>query len=102
MSGYCGVWLAWAGIAVPAYVITWSRPNVVISAAMSVSRIREWDAAVFSTAASNRAMACSSRFCTAPRSARVEATHAIAVSMSEMARSVRPSWRWASSAAMLL
>ena len=46
----CGAWLAWASIAVPAWVRIWARVKLVISEAMSVSRIRLSDAVTFSIA----------------------------------------------------
>src|SRR4051812_33082088 len=46
----CVDWLAWASIAVPAWTRIWLLENLVISEAMSVSRIREFAAVVFSIA----------------------------------------------------
>src|SRR4051794_14175587 len=70
---------------VPAWVRTWARVNAVISAAMSVSRIRDSEAVVFSMAVFRLLMVCSNRFWMAPRSARCEDTALIAVSIALIA-----------------
>ena len=78
-------WLAWASIAVPARVRTWVRVNFVISDAMSVSRIRDSGAVVFSIVVLRLLIVCSKRFCFAPRSARVLETSVIAASIAVIA-----------------
>ena len=67
----CEAWLAWASMAVPAWVRIWVRVKLVISWAMSVSRIRVSDAVMFSMATFRLLMVCSNRFWMAPRSARM-------------------------------
>ena len=81
----CVDWLAWASIAVPAWVRTWVRVKLVISDAMSVSRMRDSEAVVFSIVVFRLLIVCSKRFCFAPRSARAEDTWVIAASMAVMA-----------------
>src|SRR6185436_16526406 len=53
-------------MAVPAWLRIWALVKDTISAAMSVSRIRDSDADRFSTATPRLLTVCSSRFCTAP------------------------------------
>src|SRR3954453_18909230 len=78
-------WLAWASIDVPAWVRTWLRVKLVISWAMSVSRIRDSDAVRFSAVVFRLLMVCSNRFWMAPRLARAVDTFLMAVSMRPMA-----------------
>src|SRR4051794_21534689 len=78
-------WLAWASIAVPAWVRTWVRVKLVISCAMSVSRIRDSDAVRFSAVTFRLAIVCSNRFWMAPRLARAVDTFWMAASMAVMA-----------------
>ena len=54
--------LAWASIAVPAWVRICERVNLTISEAMSVSRMRDSEAERFSTVTERLAMVCSKRF----------------------------------------
>src|SRR3954447_479651 len=88
----CVDWLAWASIAVPAWVRTWVRVKFVISAAMSVSRMRDSDAVVFSIVVFRLLIVCSKRFCFAPRSARADDTRVIAESMAVMAADAPLAW----------
>ena len=73
--------MACASMAVPAWVRIWLRVNCDISAAMSVSRIRDSDADRFSMATLRLLMRCSRRFCAAPRAARWLAMPLMAASM---------------------
>src|SRR4051794_24643748 len=81
----CVDWLAWASIEVPAWVRTWARVKLVISDAMSVSRIRDSEAVVFSMAVFRLLTVWSNRFWMAPRSARCDDTVLIAASMAVIA-----------------
>ena len=58
---------------------------MVISEAMSVSRIRDSEAVVFSIVVFRLLIVCSKRFCFAPRSARIEDTVVMALSMAVIA-----------------
>jgi hypothetical protein len=70
--------LACASIAVPAWERICERVKLIISAAMSVSRIRLSEAERFSTATLTLLMVCSKRFWMAPSSARCVDTSVIA------------------------
>src|SRR3954453_22335713 len=54
-------------MAVPAWLRIWALVKDTISAAMSVSRMRDSDADRFSTATRRLLTVCSSRFCTGPK-----------------------------------
>ena len=58
--------MAWPSMAVPAWVRIWLRVKVVISSAMSVSRIRDSDAARFSVVVCRFEIVDSKRFWAAP------------------------------------
>ena len=72
--------------------------KLVISWAMSVSRIRLSDADRFSTVTFRLLMVCSNRFCSAPRLARAVETDLMAVSIAVIA-AVAPAAVFRSSAA---
>src|SRR3954467_5238084 len=68
-------------MAVPAWLRIWALVKDTISAAMSVSRMRDSDAERFSTATPRLATVCSSRFCTAPKPERCADTVEMAKSI---------------------
>src|SRR3954454_7842257 len=68
-------------MAVPAWLRIWALVKFTISAAMSVSRMRDSDADRFSTATPRLATVCSRRFWTAPKALRCVDTVEIAKSM---------------------
>ena len=83
--------MAWASIETPACCRICERVKLVISLAMSVSRMRDSEAARFSAETPRLAMVCCRRFCNAPRSARWLDTEKIALSMLDSAAAA-PDW----------
>src|ERR1043165_9361422 len=68
-------------MAVPAWLRIWDLVKFTISAAMSVSRMRDSDAERFSTATPRLLTVCSRRFCTAPNWLRCDDTVEMAKSI---------------------
>ena len=82
--------MACESMLVPACCRMFSFVNLVISDAMSTSRIRDSDAVRFSWYVARLFRRCSRRFCTAPKFARAVETFLIALSIVEIAPTVLP------------